>query len=248
MDKLLKQLYLRNFFRTAVNISKFLSIFNKKYKDRVSFFNFFKKRKKKYEKQILEILYRPKIFILQFSYDTEKIIDKIYKYNDLYKENEFSKDGHIGVYQSKHNLEKEAAFMDVYKSLEFYINTKLQDYTNHRKLGIDKLWFVITKKSGIIKKHSHFNSDFSGAFYLKVDENVKNNNGLRIYNTGEEIEIYKYSEFEGKFIKSICRDSNFLLKPNKMDLIIFNSYIEHSVENEDSKIIDRISLPFNLIF
>ena len=77
---------------------------------------------------------------------------------------------------------------------------------------------------------------------------MKNNNGLRIYNTGEEIEIYKYSGFEGKFIKSICRDSNFLLKPNKMDLIIFNSYIEHSVENEDSKIIDRISLPFNLIF
>ena len=50
------------------------------------------------------------------------------------------------------------------------------------------------------------------------------------------------------FIKTVCTEKNYTFKPTKNDLIIFNSYLEHSVNNTSSKQTDRISLPFDLIF
>ena len=93
-----------------------------------------------------------------------------------------------------------------------------------------------------------FNSDFSGAFYLNVEENRENNNGLKIYNSLENLEIFSYSVNENQFKIEVTTEKTLLLKPNKNDLIIFNSYLEHSVDNKNSKINERISLPFDLIF
>ena len=166
----------------------------------------------------------------------------------MYKSNEFSNDGHLEVYQSEHNLNENPNFTEISKNLEKFVNLKLQNFTNYKKLKIDKLWFVITKDSGIIKKHSHFNSDFSGAFYLNVEDNNKNNNGLKLYNINENIEIYRYSTNENSFNIEVSKEKTLLIKPRKNDLIIFNSYIEHSVENKNAKINERISLPFNLVF
>ena len=64
----------------------------------------------------------------------------------------------------------------------------------------------------------------------------------------QNIEIYSYSKEKKSFQKSINRKKIFVLRPNKNDLIIFNSYVEHSVMNKNSKIVDRISLPFDMIF
>uniref|UniRef100_UPI003F8738AD TIGR02466 family protein n=1 Tax=Candidatus Pelagibacter sp. HIMB1521 TaxID=3413344 RepID=UPI003F8738AD len=188
------------------------------------------------------------VFIIKFPENTENIINEIYKYEKLYKKNEFSNDGHIGVYQSEHNLHQNPAFEEISNKLEKFINLKLQKFINYNKLKIDKLWFVVTKNSGIIKRHSHFHSEFSGAFYLNVEENNENSNGLKLYNTLENLEILSYSVGESKFkIKKVTNEKTILLKPNKNDLIIFNSYLEHSVSNDNSKISERISLPFDLI-
>ena len=46
---------------------------------------------------------------------------------------------------------------------------------------------------GIIKKHSHFNSDFSGVFYLDIEETKEIDGGLKIYNPMENIVILKFS-------------------------------------------------------
>ena len=248
IDKILNFLYFKNYFRLAVYFSKFFALFDNKIKKRISFYNYFKKRKKNFSKDILEILYNPKVFIIRFPENTEKIINQIYKYDKLYKKNEFSNDGHVEVYQSEHNLHQKPEFDEISNKLEKFINSKLQDFINYNKLKVDKLWFVITKNSGIIKKHSHFNSDFSGAFYLNVEENKENRNGLKLYNYLENLEIFSYSVSENKFNIDVTSEKILLLKPNKNDLIIFNSYLEHSVDNENSKINERISLPFDLIF
>ena len=248
ISKILNFLYFKNYFRLAVYFSKFFSLFDNNIKKRISFYNYFKKRKKIFRKDILEILFNPKVFIVKFPENTEKIINQIYKYDKLYKKNEFSNDGHVEVYQSEHNLNQIPEFQEISNKLEKFINSKLQKFVNYNKLTIDKLWFVITKKSGIIKKHSHFNSDFSGAFYLNVEENTENNNGLKLYNSLENLEIISYSVSENQFKIEVTKEKILLLKPNKNDLIIFNSYLEHSVDNENSKINERISLPFDLIF
>ena len=218
------------------------------FKKRISFYNYFKKRKKIFRKDTLEILFNPKVFIIKFPENTEKIINQIYKYDKLYKKNQFSNDGHVEVYQSEHNLHQNPEFQEISNKLEKFINSKLQKFINFNKLTVDKLWFVITKNSGIIKKHSHFNSDFSGAFYLNVEEDTENRNGLKLYNTLENLEIFSYSLSGNQFNIEVTNEKTLLLKPKKNDLIIFNSYLEHSVDNENSKINERISLPFDLIF
>ena len=248
INKILNFFYLNNCFRFAIYFLKILSFFDNTYKKKISFYNYFKKRKKRYEKQILQILRIPRVFIINFPNDADKIINQIYNYEKLYKSNEFSNDGHLEVYQSEHNLNENPNFTEISENLEKFVNLKLQNFTSYKKLKIDKLWFVITKDSGIIKKHSHFNSDFSGAFYLNVEENNKNNNGLKLYNINENLEIYRYSNNENKFNVEVSKDKTLLIKPSKNDLIIFNSYIEHSVENKNAKINERISLPFNLVF
>ena len=53
---------------------------------------------------------------------------------------------------------------------------------------------------------------------------------------------------ENQFKIEVTKEKTLLLKPNKNDLIIFNSYLEHSVDNKNSNINERISLPFDLIF
>ena len=109
-NKLLNFLYFNNYFKLATYSSKILSIFNSKYKKKVNFFNYFKKRKKKYSQEILKLLYQPKILILKFSFDIDEILKQIYNYDKLYQKNQYTNDGHTNVYQSEHNLEKNEKF------------------------------------------------------------------------------------------------------------------------------------------
>ena len=247
-DKLLNFLYFNNHFKLAKYISKILSIFNKKYEKKINFFNYFKKRKKKYSQEVLKLLYQPRIFIIKFSFNTDQVMKQIYNYDKLYQKNQYTNDGHTNVYQSEHNLEKNEKFEKLSSELQAFINQRLQDHIINNKLKISKLWFVITKKMCIIKKHSHFNSDFSGVFYLDIEETKEIDGGLKIYNPMENIVILKFSEDKNMFIKTVCAEKNYTFKPKKNDLIIFNSYLEHSVNNTSSKQTDRISLPFDLTF
>ena len=64
----------------------------------------------------------------------------------------------------------------------------------------------------------------------------------------KNIEIYNYSDKKKLFKKTTNKNKSFIIKPKRNDLIILNSYIEHSVVNKNSKIVDRISLPFDLVF
>ena len=216
-------------------------------KNKISFYRYFKK-KKKYKKELLKILHQPKIFIFNFPYDLKKLTKKIYNYDLLYLDNQKINDGHKKVYQSKDNLNNRKEFHRISKSMENLINQYISKYIQNKRLKLIKMWIVITKNLGVMNKHSHFNSDFSGVLYVKVDNNKSYQGGLKIHNVMQNIEIYSYSKEKKMFQKSINRKKSFVLRPNKNDLIIFNSYIEHSVINKNSQIIDRISLPFDMIF
>ncbi|QIZ20955.1 hypothetical protein E5R92_04065 [Candidatus Pelagibacter giovannonii] len=242
-----KFLYLCNFFRLAVYFSKLISIFSKKERKRISFYNFFKKRKRRFDKDLLMAFYRPKIFIFNHDFETRDIINSIYNYKDLFDVNEFTNDGHKNIFQSEHNLNKKKEFMDTSKSIENFVSKNIDNIFNSKKIDLIKMWFVITKQSGIINKHSHFDSDLSGVLYLKVNPNSPNS-GLEIFNPLKEMDIYKYNLSLNKIEKNTFTGDKYLFKPKNNDLIIFNSYLEHSVQNKDPNITDRISLPFDLIF
>ena len=248
MIKVIYFLYLNNFFRTCIVLSRFFCLFDEKYKDQIHLFRFLKKKKIKINKKILQIIYQPKIFIINLKINKKEILSKIYKYENLNIKNEFSYHGHKKTYQSEHNLNKTANFKKISKKLEYFVNVKISKYLNFKKLKLVRMWFVITKKSGFIKRHSHLNSDFSAVFYLKVDKFYSSNNGIKIFNNFKKIKIYEYNEKEQTFFVNEYYKKIFTFRPKVNDMIIFNSYLEHSVNNKNSKIVDRISLPFDLTF
>ena len=247
MNKILFYLYLRGYFRICIFILNIVSIFNYNYKKEISFYRYFKK-KKKYKKEFLEILFRPKVFIFNLPHDNKKLTKKIYNYEMLYLDNQKTNDGHKNVYQSKDNLNNLKEFHQITKYIEKSVNKNIFNHIQNKKLKLIKMWIVITKNLGNMKKHSHFNADFSGVFYVRVDNNKNYRGGLKIHNVMQNINIYTYSRKRKIFQKSINRKKSFIFRPKKNDLIIFNSYIEHSVINKNSKVIDRISLPFDMVF
>lgn len=251
MNKIILSLFFNNLFRLNSYLINLLNIFF--YKKLISIKNinnFFKKRKKNFEKKLLKKLIQPKIFILNLEIETKDVINKIYNYENLYKENEFSKDGHKNMYQSEHNLNQHRDFSGITSIIIKTINDKIINFFgDDQKLNITKMWFVITKESGVIQKHSHFESDLSGVVYLKNNEDKKNKNlgSLKIYNIHKNISLYKYNKQENKFNFFKIDDPEYYFSPKINDMILFNSYLEHSVHNSDINN-DRISLPFDCEF
>ena len=249
MEKILKFFYLNNFHKLSFYIVKLLSFFDKTIRSRMFFYNFFKKRKINYSKKLLHSFYEPSIFIFNLNIDNLNLIKKIYNYENIFKENIYSYHDHVNIFQSEHDLNKKKEFLEISFFLENFINDKISNFYGSELIKIKKMWFVITQKAGLIKKHNHLNSDLSGVLYLNVDEeNINFNDGLRIHNYSKFIKIYKYYEENNNFITSIFKDDYYIFKPKVNDLLIFNSYLDHSVENNNSKISNRISLPFDLEF
>jgi len=245
-DKLLYKLYLKRLFRISKFLVKFLSIFNKNYKNKDHFYNFFKKRKKNYSDSLLNDLWNPRIFIFNIDIDNQKILNQIHKETNFQKDNEYSFHGHTNVYQSEHELHKEKIFFNLSEMIQSEINLKLIKYfKSNLKFSLNKFWYVITKDSGHIKQHCHFNADFSGTFYIKLDKN--NPGALMIHNKYKNINIYKFDKNRSEFVKSRKTEDEFSIIPELNDIIVFNSYIEHSVDTDFKMLGERVSVPFDLI-
>ena len=164
--------------------------------------------------------------------------------------NDYSSDGHHNIYQSDHNINLDSNFKELTNLLTSILNNKiLVFFSKSHYLKITKMWFVITKKLGIHRKHNHLSSDLSGVLYLKIDQYSKNNEGaLKIYNINKAIDVYTYDLTKHIFEKKyVCKDEFFYFNPKKNDLIVFNSFLEHSVNNS-KKSEDRISIPFDTEF
>ncbi len=247
MNKIIFFLYKKNFFKLAYFLVYFLSIFISDYSKKITFYKFFKKRKSIYSKGELLALNQPKIFIFKSKFNSENILKFIKKYENIYKKNKYSYDGHKNIYQSEHDLNKHKNFNNLSKKIQKAVNSKLRIFNLERQLKLHKMWFVITNKAGKIKKHSHFDSDFSGVMYLKVEKSKSKNFGLKIFNPYEKIELYDFTK-KSKMKKSVITKKEFIYKPKIKNIIFFNSYLEHSVDNKHAKIKERISLPFDLKF
>ena len=121
IETLSYKLYLKNFFRASKFLIKFSSIFNKSYKNKEHFYNFFKKRKKHFSVNLLKDLWVPKIFIFNIDIDNEKILNEIYKENNFQKDNQYSYHGHTNVYQSEHELHKKKNFFELSDKIQYEI-------------------------------------------------------------------------------------------------------------------------------
>ena len=127
---------------------------------------------------------------------------------------------------------------------------KIKDFLKHiisnefgwkyvpNKQRIVAMWAIINKKSSFNVMHNHQNCYFSSAYYVKKP---KNSGDITFFDPKEAKtyrfpKIEKYTEYSAEAIT---------IKPEEGDLLIFPSYLYHSV-GENLSEDDRVSISFNV--
>lgn len=147
-------------------------------------------------------------------------------------------------YQSEHNLHYHKDFIPLKNFIEDYLNNEIKKYYFSKningKFKINKMWFVKSSKGVNIESHNHPEGVISGILYYKVPC-CKNPGYLIIENPKKNIVIHsKLNNLEVK-------NKIIILKPENNNLIIFNSYLSHSVINQATDD-HRISIPWDADF
>ena len=116
------------------------------------------------------------------------------------------------------------------------IMKRLTESHGYKYKGLDNSWFNIQKPNTILYEHTHPCSLLSGALYLQVNEFTT---PLSFRNPNPYVFFGAYKNFN---------DSNFTtyaIKPEIGSLIVFPSWLQHFVGQNDKETIDRIVLSFN---
>lgn len=187
--------------------------------------------------------YPPKIIIYLDKNKNFNLDKKIKKYINLKNINSYSdfKQKEIyRYYQSEHNLHKLKDFKFFSKYIEKKLNSKKKFlFKNKNKINvkIDKLWFVKSKRGVDLLPHNHPEGVISGIYYFKVPKKFSPG-FLKIKNPRKNIKIISNINVH----KS--KNNEIIIKPIENLIIIFNSYLLHSVLNQETDE-ERISLPFD---
>ena len=103
---------------------------------------------------------------------------------------------------------------------------------------ITQSWLNITKPGGYHHEHYHQNSIISGVFYISTVENDKIMFGDPNFRIKEIIKL-ETKEF------NFWNAPAWFFSSNNNELILFPSWLNHSVEPNEKATTDRISLSFN---
>ena len=207
---------------------------------------------KGFKKSVVEIIYPPKFLLTKFDVDHD-LFDKIYTFEKLNPydtgavnlQRISSYDRHANTFQSHHNIHQLKEFKNFYLDIEKFINNFVFNYFADKELylKIKNMWFVITRTRGSMHQHTH-NADLSGVFYLKVS-NVKKKGKLNIINPKRNLEFINFKNNLMIPEKKIYNNERFIFEPENYDLVIFNSYLEHFIDQGEDIKEDRISLPWD---
>jgi len=100
------------------------------------------------------------------------------------------------------------------------------------------MWAIINKKGSLNQKHLHSNNDLSAAYYVTAEENC----GDIIFYDPRPATIYKHPIAKKPNILNATINS---ISPEPGMLVLFPSYLEHSVDPNLSEQ-KRIVISFNL--
>ncbi len=183
--------------------------------------------------------------IFSFEIDNYKTLNiELEKFilEEFKKDNEGLKRSNVNGWHSKpfkfekgnaaHNfaLKIENCIFDVFKQYGWpYIGEKVK---------ITEMWSIINKKNSFNESHIHPNSFLSSAYYVRAPKNC----GNIIFNNPNQISRNRFP----KDIKKTEFSANIQkIEPKEGTLLIFPSYLWHSVEPNTSEK-DRIIVSFNV--
>jgi len=132
------------------------------------------------------------------------------------------------------------ALKNLFEQTTAYTNEYCAQITGINDLVLGNFWININGKYTYNRRHDHQNSILSGVYYVDAEGD---NIGNLIIERDDNMEFFANTKYKGK---TPLTQINFLIKPLTGFLIMFPSWIHHSVEmNMENR--DRISIAFNLV-
>lgn len=168
-----------------------------------------------------------------------EILDYIYK---LQNENPDGviKSNFSGWHSQDFNL-KEVSSKNFVEAIKKNINATLSDMSwdlEKQQVKINNIWAIINQEGAFNQKHQHSNSDISAAYYVSAPENC----GDIVFHDPRPATTYKHPIAKSANILNASVNS---IKPEEGLLVLFPSYLEHSVNPNLSKQ-KRIVISFNI--
>ena len=121
------------------------------------------------------------------------------------------------------------------------INTAINDMDwdlQTQEVKISNMWAIINTKGSLNQKHHHSNSDISAAYYVSAHDNC----GDIVFYDPRPARVYRYPVAKSPNKLNATINS---VKPEPGLLVLFPSYLEHSV-NPNLSDKKRIVISFNL--
>jgi len=186
-------------------------------------------------------LFETFVLFNKLNLDLEKYLKYIY---DIYKiDNNGRKISNFGGWQSNF-LNLSDSILEPFLN-EISKNSKilLENYSlNNRNYKIESMWANINKYKDSNHVHHHSGSVISGVFYLKTNKDC----GSIVFKHPSEIinfcwrrDDYKeYNQTNGFFYE---------FQPEDNALLLFPSWLNHYVNPNLNKEVDRVSISFNIV-
>jgi len=178
-----------------------------------------------------------------------KIKDYVNINNDIYKyikdmqsidEEGVTKSNVNGWHSKDFNLANEQPRKFI-SNISENINSVLKDMNwddPNQKVKISSMWAIINKGGAANARHHHGNSDISAAYYVRAPENC----GDIVFYDPRPAPVFSHPKAKSPNSLNAMINS---IKPIEGYLILFPSYLEHSVNSNISKK-ERIVISFNI--
>ena len=195
------------------------------------------------EKNIHKVFPTP---IFQYEVDDYKNLNiKLSKYvYDLYNNDKdgIERSNVKGWHSKSFKFEKESVPNNFIKSIHQYIKKVITTGYGWKykpeNIGVTEMWAVINSKDTYNQLHNHTNSYLSAAYYVKAP---KDSGSIQFFDPNE-VKKFRHPEIEKRTDLSAF---GYAIKPIEGNLLIFPSYLYHSVGKNISNE-DRIVISFNV--
>ena len=164
-----------------------------------------------------------------------------YIYNLKEKDPEGIIKSNLKGWHSKNFNMKDEEPKNFIEAIKKNINEAINDMAwdlNNQEVTLSNMWAIINKKGAMNQKHHHSNSDLSAAYYVTAKEGC----GDIIFYDPRPGKVYKHPISN---TPNLLNANNNGVKPEPGMLVLFPSYLEHSVDPNTSDD-ERIVISFNI--
>lgn len=165
----------------------------------------------------------------------------IYKLKNLYPEG-IKKSNQGGWHSPNFDIRNSSSAKNFFLKIKNKLPIIFEDYMGWEckldQVEITGMWSVINEKNSFNLRHNHANSHFSAAYYVKTNQK---DGKIKFFDPNEIKTMYHPKiKTQNEFSSSIVK-----IQPEEGKLLLFPSYLHHSVEPNLSED-DRIVVSFNI--